>query len=223
MKRLAYLDFERFPFDFPAVTKPVWSGKVDRWYQLDAMAYGLAQACFQWRQMEAERPSFLLLASRGASNDADRAFAESGAASPAKFVHTLPSVRSSTVCQVMDWHGPMLCLQEDPSTLCTALIEAVKMVSEDVPVVWILSTWREGSVFSVVRLILRKKGGQLPIFAAKFGSCPPFFVQDDRLHSPGAGIQCIPQDVPLLTWLENSSQNAAPFTLFQGLKLVRSI
>ena len=178
MKRLANLHFERSTFAFPAVTKPVWSGKVDRWYQLDAMAYGLAEACFQWRQMEAERPSFLLLASRGASNDADRAFVESGAASPAKFVHTLPSVRSSTVCQVMDWHGPMLCLQEDPSTLCTALMEAVKMVCEDVPVVWVLSTWREGSVFSVVRLILRqaqKKGGQLPNFAAKIGSCPPFF------------------------------------------------
>ena len=212
MKRLADLRFERFPISFPAVTKPVWSGKVDRWYQLDAAAYGLAQACFQWCQMGSEQPSFMVLASRGASNEADRAFVESGADSPAKSVHTLPSVRSSTVCQVMDWHGPMLCLQENPSTLCVALVEAVKIVCEDVPVVWVLSTWREGSFFSVMRLIV------------------------SHLPSPGAGIQVleegreaeissearmVPADRPLLTWLEDSSQHSASFALFKGLKLVR--
>lgn len=212
MKRLANLSFERFPISFPAVTKPVWSGKVDRWYQLDAAAYGLAEACFQWRQLEVEQPSFMVLASRGASNDADRAFVESGAANPAKFVHTLPNVRGSTVCQVMDWHGPMLCLQEDPSTLCIALVEAVNIVCEDLPIVWVLSTWREGSVFSVIRLIVTRP--------------PP----------PGVGIQVmeegfeavtsseariVPADRPLLTWLENSSRHSAPFALFEGLKLVR--
>lgn len=213
MKRLADLCFERFPISFPTVTKPLWSGKVDRWHQLDAAAYGLAQACFQWHQMEVEQPSFMVLASRGASNDADRAFVESGADSPVKFVHTLPSVRSSTACQVMDWHGPMLCLQEDPSTLCVALVEAVKIVCEDVPVVWVLSTLREGSVFSVMRLIV----SHLP---------PP----------PGAGIQVLeegreaemsfearmgPTDCLLLTWLEDSSQHSASFALIDGLKLVR--
>jgi hypothetical protein len=212
LKRVSNLCFERFPIAFPAVTKPVWSGKVDRWYQLDAAAYGLAQACFQWRQMAAEPPSFIVLASRGASNDADRAFVESGADSPAKFVHTLPSVRSSTFCQVMDWHGPMLCLQEDPSTLCVALVEAVKIVCEDVPVVWVLSTWREGSVFSVMRLSVTHP--------------PP----------PGAGIHVleeglqaemssdawlVPADRQMLTWLEDSNQHSAPFALFEGITLIR--
>ena len=212
MKRLANLCFERFPIAFPAVTKPPWSGEVDRWYQLDAAAYGLAQACFQWRQMGVEQPSFMVLASRGASNEADRAFVESGADSPAKFVHTLPSVRSSTVCQVMDWHGPMLCLQKDPSTLCVALVEAVKIVCEEVPVVWVLSIWQEGPVFSVMRLIVT------------------------RPHPPGVGIQVVeeglevemssevgivPADRPMLTWLEDSSQHSAPFALFERLKLVR--
>ena len=133
-------------FAFPARAEPAWSPKVDRWYQLDAYAYGLAEAYEQWKgSLGGEKPSMIVLASPGASNETDRQFAQSGGTSPAKFVHTLPNVRSSSLCQVMGWAGPVLCLQRDPETLNHALTEAEALVGDEFPVVWVLSVGREAS------------------------------------------------------------------------------
>jgi hypothetical protein len=109
---------------------------------MDAAAFGLAQAQYEWNKSSNDRPSFLILASPGASNQTDRAFSQSGASSPQKFVHTLPSVRCSPLCQILDWSGPMLCLNQDPETILLALREAADLadlINEGHSQVWVYS------------------------------------------------------------------------------------
>jgi hypothetical protein len=140
MSSFATLRYERFPFQYPAASEPEWKDKVDRWYQLDAAAFGLAQAGWAWRKQRLTHPpSLILLASPGASNATDRQFALTGATSPARFVHTLPNVRSSSLCQVLDWAGPVLCIQRDPVSRIWALGESVEWLSPQWPEIWVLS------------------------------------------------------------------------------------
>lgn len=109
-------------FVFPVTTAPPWAANVERWYQLDAYAFGMADAAYAWRRDPA--PELVFLASPGGSNATDSEFARAGARSPALFVHSLPNVRSSAFCQVLNWHGPLYCLQHDPATFAEATEEA---------------------------------------------------------------------------------------------------
>lgn len=138
-----------YRYTYPAREEPGWKGLVDRWYQLDAQGYGLAQAFWQWKPRLGELPSMLILASPGASNETDRAFAASGASSPAKFTHTLPNVRSSPLCQVMGWSGPMLCLQLDPVTQIAALAHGAEWTGTEFPRVWVIGCAREDAGYVV--------------------------------------------------------------------------
>ena len=138
--------FLSFRFTHPAEKEPAWKGTVERWYQLDAFAYGLAEAYTVWKRENAEllsAPGMILLASPQASNQTDFQFAQSGAASPAKFVHTLPNVRCSSLCQVMEWSGPVLCLQKDPFTQVHALREAAAFVESGAitGAIWVVSVF----------------------------------------------------------------------------------
>lgn len=108
-------------FTFPAKEPPAWHAKVERWYQLDAAAYGL---CELVARIPFQRPEMIFLASPGGCNETDFAFARHGAAQPAKFVHTLPNVRGSVLLQVLNWQGPLLCVQDDPLTIELALSQA---------------------------------------------------------------------------------------------------
>jgi hypothetical protein len=113
-------------FQFPVSEEPIWRNRVDRWYQLDAAAFGL---CEVYSRSEAEpksgdRPDLMILASPGSSNLADWNYARVSPASPSKFVHTLPNVRASGLLQLMGWSGPVLCLQNDPHTIARAIREA---------------------------------------------------------------------------------------------------
>jgi hypothetical protein len=128
---------------FPAATAPAWSGEVERWYQLDAYAYGMADATHAWRSQILDRPDLVILASPGGSNHTDWLFAHAEGTSPSLFVHTLPSIRGSSFCQVMNWHGPVLCIQNDPITCLTALGEAIGLLSQEIPTVWIVSVQRD--------------------------------------------------------------------------------
>ena len=128
----------KFQFSFPAQVEPSWSKVVDRWYQLDAYAYGLAEFYAQKEKELGPHPGMILLASPGASNETDYDFASTGATSPGKFVHTLPNIRVSPLCQVMNRTGPVLCIQNDPSTIETALIEGQFLVPE-FKRVWVMS------------------------------------------------------------------------------------
>lgn len=115
------LEFRHCDVQFATTTPPVWAPSVDRWYQLDAPAFALAEAWTRWSDLPA--PGFIVGASMGASNGSDRAFAEAPRAH--RFVHTLPSVRYAALCQVMRWAGPILCVQRDPSTLVAGLETAL--------------------------------------------------------------------------------------------------
>ena len=73
-------------------------------------------------------PQQIVLTSPQASNETDFAFAQGGLNenhwSPGRFVHTLPSVRLSPLCQAMQWTGPTIYLQQGESSLICALQEA---------------------------------------------------------------------------------------------------
>jgi hypothetical protein len=116
---------------------------VDRWYQLDAYAY-LLPAAFAELDIPT-RPSSMLLACAGASNMADHAFVQTGAISPAKFVHTLPNIRSSSLLAVMQWNGPIFTLQRDPFTLSIAFREAAERAAGGEEC-WVWSVWERSKV-----------------------------------------------------------------------------
>lgn len=122
---------------FPPREKPAWAISVARWHQLDAASFGLVQAHHAWKD-SLKTPSFIILASPLASNEADHEFIESGAKSPSKMIHTLPSTRASPLCQAMNWSGPLLCLQKDPCTQLAGISEAADLVCADCPVVWVV-------------------------------------------------------------------------------------
>lgn len=125
---LTYLSFD---YHFPAKEPPAWASRVERWYQLDAAAFGLPHAFHHWHSsgLIEGPPEFLILASPDGSNQTDYDFAlalkASGAPSPSKFVHTLPNSRSSALLQVMNHGGPMICVQNDPATLISGLALAM--------------------------------------------------------------------------------------------------
>jgi hypothetical protein len=127
MKKVCGLKYFHHPYSFPRSSPPSWAEKVDRWHQLDAYSFGLIDA-YAHLQDRLEAPEFILLASPSASNDADQAFVLSKAKSPAKMVHTLPNVRSSSLVKFMGWGGPVLCLQKDPQTLLTAIVEGLDLI-----------------------------------------------------------------------------------------------
>ena len=116
--------------EYPATSAPAWAAEVERWYQLDTCAYVLTAAYSAWKG-ELSPPARIYLASTGASNRTDRAFAATGATSPTRFVHTLPNIRASSLLQVMDWNGPVFSLHRDPFTLGLALGEALHFTAEN--------------------------------------------------------------------------------------------
>ncbi len=136
-----------YVYSFPVQNEPEWSSSVERWYQLDAAAYGLAQIYWQYRSELSEQPDFLILASPGASNQTDYQFAHTGAMSPAKFVHTLPSVRGTSLLQIMNWKGPLLCLQRDPETWLMGLEEAESLLSIERRRIWVVMASCQGEQY----------------------------------------------------------------------------
>ncbi len=114
------LHLYQFNYSFPFQSDPEWSSKVDRWYQLDAEAYGLTELV--WRIEE--KPDLIFLASQEASNSSDRLFIESEMTSAVKFAHTLPNVRCSPFLQAKQWTMPVLCTQFGPKTFSSAVENA---------------------------------------------------------------------------------------------------
>ena len=122
---------------FPATETPSWAPKVDRWYQLDQAAFSIAHAYSLLQNQLGSHPKMMILASPRASNDTDHAFAVGGASSPSKFVHTLPNIRAVPLLQVMEWAGPMLCVQNDPDTVRSGVDQALLYLSS-YEVVWVV-------------------------------------------------------------------------------------
>ncbi len=135
--------YHRLEFSHPALQEPSWKDRVDRWSQLDAAAFGMAEIAEVELRLGWPRPTLLILAGPGASNETDRRFVDSGALSPSKFTHTLPNIRASAYCQTAGWTGRLLSLHRDPETLEYALAEAAFWITAGEPGV---------SVYSNVRL-----------------------------------------------------------------------
>ena len=134
---------------FPATETPSWAPKVERWYQLDHPAYSMAHAYSVLASVVGPAPHLMILASPRASNDTDFAFASTGASSPSKFVHTLPNIRAVPLLQVMEWAGPLLCVQNDPSTVRSGLEQALHYLTT-CDRVWVLSFDQGEVVFHVL-------------------------------------------------------------------------
>lgn len=168
---LAHYSWE---YKFPITMEPEWAGRVERWYQLDAPAYGLTEAYWRHRENLSIKPEWIFLASAGASNPTDAQFAQSPQASPAKFVHTLPNIRSAALLQVMNWSGPVLCVQAGARTLVSALAEALA-VAGDKPV-WVLGLTYQESVWTSHIFVL---GGETGL---KIGKSVPEDLANPALH-----------------------------------------
>lgn len=136
-------------YSFPVKVAPDWAANVERWYQLDGYAYGLADAAYAWRKDPP--PAVVFLASAGGSNATDSEFAKAGARSPALFVHSLPNVRSSAFCQVLNWHGPLYCIQSDPGTFAQATDEARRHYRTTGRSAWVLGVESTATGFRVRR------------------------------------------------------------------------
>jgi hypothetical protein len=91
---------------------------------LDQAAYGLCELYCELNLASFTPPEMIFLCSPGGCNSTDAQFAAGGAISPAKFAHTLPGIRGSVLLQVMNWHGPLLCFQNDPHTVGTSLVQS---------------------------------------------------------------------------------------------------
>ncbi len=130
------IDFRHYLSE-PHNTEPEWAHLVERWYQIDLAAHVLASAAWKWRQEFPKPPDFIFLASPGSSNVTDKEFVDSQTSSAAKFVHTLPNVRGSALCQVLNWTGPMICLQNDPATVLSGLSEAMDEFSFAPREIWV--------------------------------------------------------------------------------------
>ena len=177
---MIYARFLDFPFEHPAKEEPSWKGIVERWYQLDPFAYGLAEAYTKWKPLPA--PAMILLASPQASNETDFQFATTGATSPAKFVHTLPNIRCSSLCQVMDWTGPVLCVQKDPSTLAHALREALAFLEYGAGApIWVVSAFRDETGYRAQAFVLSRNASS-ESFAIRRNPQRPSFNSDRELQ-----------------------------------------
>lgn len=168
---------EFLKFSFPPAEPPAWSASVERWYQLDAPSFGF---CELWsKKDQSGMPDLMLLASPGGSMEMDVQFVATGASNPAKFVHTLPSVRAAALMRCMEWHGPLLCLQNDPFTVSNALAETARWLEREQKRVWIL-------------------GYLAPyVFRIRMGEHGPFVVEEGTLTPP--------EDSELLAWLRSPS------------------
>lgn len=197
------LNFWRHAFQFPAAAAPVWLGAVERWYQLDAYAYGMADATHAWRSQLLDRPDLVILASPGGSNHTDWLFARTGGTSPSLFVHTLPNTRGSSFCQVMNWNGPVLCMQNDPVTCLTALREATGLLSQEMSTVWIVAVQRDPARDTHYSAYL------LSVSAA--GSVATFEIEQRR-EVDGAS----PSDAGLLAWLSDRHPTEPELRILDG-------
>lgn len=106
--------------EFPQKEIPPWSANVERWYQLDAYAFGLCEA---FTQFSVKDFTHMVLSSPDVSNETDYHFAHAASPSPQKFVHTLPNVRASVALQALGKKAQLMCLQNAPLSLSSGLEE----------------------------------------------------------------------------------------------------
>lgn len=196
----------RFDYSEKPSAVPAWASHIERWTQLDAASSGLAQATWELRpKLENSRPRAIFLASPQASNETDFQFASTGASSPAKFVHTLPNIRSAALLKLLSWSGPLFCLQNDPATIATALQEAARWAERGERNLWIVTVLEKPG-----------QGGTVFFFLVQDGSEPADFQlrPTPQIRAPG-------EDSAFEAWLANGVSDSA-FSLVGGWEIVKS-
>lgn len=119
--------FQALTIKHPQKEIPEWSRKVERWYQLDAHAFGLCQALSNHPTKEFD---WMVLASPEASTETDFHFAQSETSSPQKFVHTLPNVRASMALQAVGQKSELICMLNAPYTINDGIEEFMALSKE---------------------------------------------------------------------------------------------
>lgn len=195
----------RHVFDFPAKSEPIWASQVERWSQLDAAAFGMAEIYDCHREILSAPPRWMVLASPFASNETDRQFAVGGARSPSKFVHTLPNIRSSSILRLMKWTGPLLCLQKDPWTFATGLCESATLLEVEGGPVWMAGITRTPRTHEAL-LFLLDPSVEKPEYSLIAGA-------------PSARVTA--RDANLLDWITRAPLERR-FNLGDGWQIARS-
>ncbi|MES2856219.1 MAG: hypothetical protein V4692_10170, partial [Bdellovibrionota bacterium] len=134
-----------------------------------AAAFGFVQSFTEMSETLGPLPDMLILASPKASNSTDRSFAQKGASSPSKFVHTLPNVRGAPLLQVMAWGGPVLCLQNGSETVLAGIDQAIGFLETDADLnrIWVVSfiesALENEPSFEVHYFVLSKDSGSITL------------------------------------------------------------
>jgi hypothetical protein len=197
-------------FAYPTKNEPIWKDSVERWYQLDAAAYGLCEVFTHSHVTDRRPPGLIVLASPGGSNHTDSLFIEGDAGSPAKFVHTLPNIRVSSLLQVMGWAGPALCLQNDPFSVSTAIAQATILLDNKFCCIWIFgcqALWSSKNGYQAFQIELSSGGNSDDDFEIGRGG---------RVNADKMGSRT---DEELIEWLKVNSQTIFPLPL--GLEMRR--
>jgi len=214
-----FLSYNQFDFRYPSKNVPDWVSQVDRWYQLDPYSYGICEAVSVWQKSEKylPEPSILFLASPAASNEADWEFVRTGAASPAKFVHTLANVRSLALCQVMNWQGIVICLQKDPQTMVRGLLEAALHLSTQAPIIWVICVTKEDGTKSEES----ENGYLVHLLTLTMKNEPsfPYRVEINQFQSD----QKVAIDKVFMNWIKKTQTQSdkETFDVAPGLRVVR--
>lgn len=187
-------------FTYPAAQEPSWRQKVERWYQMDAASYGFCELAVRAPSQRA--PDCMFLTSPAGCKEMDLQFVKTGALNPSKFVYTLPSIRSSALLQVLEWHGPLLCLQNGDSSLAAGLCEAALLANSG------KSSWLLGYLQTSSNLAFR----------LVIGAEGPFALEraDNSDETPI-------KDSALLEWLRTPNKSAPGLGSGWNLKLRRSM
>ena len=216
MRKRVTFHFYQKEFTFPTKAEPLWKNEVDRWYQLDAYSYGMADFYSESGLEKRAKPEILILASPGASNETDSSFALGGAISPGKFVHTLPNVRASSLCQVMKWNGPVLCLQNDPETQVSALIEAAFLSLHEKKTVWVMSVRGSAPAYIAEAYVFESKPNLEAIAESRIQY--QISIEPKKDQSPKINLK---KDTELWQWLSHASPENVHFYLNDSCILER--
>jgi hypothetical protein len=139
---------KHFEVAIPPQGEPAWASVVARWHQLDESTYAVVEAAYRYskafpKEWELVRPKSIWIAAPGGSNIADDDFVVHGSRSPSRFVGTLPSIRSSSLALLMNWRGPVMCLQNGEKTLLQGFEEVYwHLISSYSEPAWLITSTR---------------------------------------------------------------------------------
>jgi hypothetical protein len=122
------MKLQSIDFAFPIADEPLWADQIGRWYQLDRAGAGFATCAAELAHRAGApvaAPDVVILPNGRGSFDADKEFADSKGQSPSRFSATLPNIRASYLCNILDWQPPLFCLNRGVHSLFYGFQEAL--------------------------------------------------------------------------------------------------